>query len=163
MTSNSEHWCTPKNVLDAVSEFNGGEPIGLDPCSNERSIVDARTTWNFDGEVGIDGLAQEWCGHGLVFVNPPYGDELSLWMRKIRLEAANGVEIIALVPSRTDCGWFQLAWRAPAICFWKGRLRFLGAPSSAPFPSALLYFGERVYRFADVFSSNGHVVLGVGR
>lgn len=46
---------------------------------------------------------------------------------------------------------------ADAVCFWRGRLNFIGAPSGAPFPSALVYFGERVHRFIDAFHGVGAI------
>jgi hypothetical protein len=156
MTSTSEHWCTPAVVLDLVRKFNGGQ-IGLDPCSNEGSIVDARIAWT------SGGLEEEWDGHGLVYCNPPYGRSLEYWTSKMSTEARVRVEIIALLPARTDTAWFDSVWTAQALRFWRGRLKFLGASSSAPFPSCLAYWGPRVFRFADVFEKRGHVVLGMGR
>lgn len=143
-------WNTPETVLKHVREFRD---IGLDPCSNATSIVGAVTEWT---EGGLD---HAWGGHGLVFVNPPYGREVSKWADKVTDEALKGVEIIALVPARTDARWFQsLAEVSDGMCFWSGRVKFLGAAASAPFPSALFYFGESVARFLSIFGCVGFTI-----
>ena len=153
-TSDSEHWCTPKNVLDRVREVG---TILLDPCSNENSIVNSKVAYT-----KLDnGLAQEWpADDGLVFVNPPYGRSIKNWTQKMLSESQCGVEIVALLPARPDTAWWQdHVATADAICFWRGRLTFLGAPAPAPFPSALVYWGNRMYRFADVFSDVGWIIV----
>jgi hypothetical protein len=154
LKSDRQDWNTPAEVLDLVRQVG---PIGLDPCWNAAGLV--RAARNLDGAIGCSGLLAPWGGHGLVFINPPYGRELVPWAKKIAAEGAAGVEAIALVPARTDTAWWHdhIA-TADAICFWRGRLTFLGAEAGAPFPSALAYFGERAKRFATVFGPRGWVV-----
>ena len=49
--------------------------------------------------------------------------------------------MVCLVPARTDTKWFAIIWEyARLIIFLQGRLKFVGAESSAPFPSALAIF-----------------------
>ena len=139
-------WNTPHNVLDLVRRF---DRIGLDPCSNADSVVGATAS------VSVGGLELDWSGYGLVYCNPEYGAGIGDWMAK----CATADEAIALVPARTDTAWFKHCWEANAICFWSGRLKFIGAPSCAPFPSALVYWGKRRKRFARVFSAAGRVVF----
>jgi hypothetical protein len=160
LSSQSDEWCTPENVLERVRAF---APIEFDPCSNSQSIVGARwTNAVISTNFNPDGLTLDWLaaatGDGLIYCNPPYS-KISDWISKCDEEALKGCEIIALVPARVDTRWFSKCWMATAICFWRGRLKFLGAPSSAPFPSALVYWGEREGKFCDVFSSSGKVVL----
>lgn len=160
MASAKQDWNTPGCVLDRVRLV---APIALDPCGNENSIVGAWREFRLDR--GEDGLALPWMPHsggGLVFVNPPYSTALKPWMAKCWNEAADGAAIVALVPARTDTGWFGYPWSCQALCFWRSRLRFLGAPSSAPFPSAVALWttdSEMVQRFQGAFSDAGHVVL----
>lgn len=97
---------------------------------------------------------------GLIYVNCPYGRTIGRWTAKCRNEAEEGAEIIALLPARTDTRW----WRdctpprsARAVAFLRGRLRFVGAPAGAPFPSCLVYWGPRKYRFADAFADAGAI------
>ena len=148
-------WNTPESFLDLVRQIGN---IGLDPCSNSESTVDALVSWDKDD----DGLAHSWGTVGLVYVNPPYGRQIGAWVSKCAHEAARGVEVLALVPSRTDTKWFQdHASTAAAVCFMRGRLRFVGADNAAPFPSAVLYWGARVSRFRAVFGAVGLVVPGL--
>ena len=142
-SSDRQDWNTPKEILEMIQRVN---PIGLDPCSNGSSLVSAPVQWDRCS----DGLAQPWSGLGLVFVNPPSGraakGEAGIieWLAKCCYEAAHGVEVVALVPVRTDTRWFQeYGFTAQAVCFWRGRIRFVGGASCAPVPSAVLYWGPR--------------------
>ena len=72
---------------------------------------------------------------------------------------ASPQEAIVLLKARTDTAYFQTAGRhGVMICFIRGRLRYPMQKSSAPFPSALLYFGSDKARFKEVFSHVGEVV-----
>lgn len=70
-----------------------------------------------------------------------------------------GRNVIALLPARVDTKWFRYAWEADALCFWYGRLTFLGAEANAPFPSVFAYWGKHRYRFAAAFADAGKIVL----
>lgn len=159
LTSSRPDWRTPRAVLDLVRRFAGKNGITLDPCSGPGSLVSAEFEWTERD----NGLRREWCLDGLAYVNPPYGRAIQQWVIKCAQEAmlaeGHGGEIIALLPARPDTQWFQYVWDANALCFWRGRLTFEGAPSCAPFPSCIAYWGERHYRFANVFSEVGHIVL----
>jgi site-specific DNA-methyltransferase (adenine-specific) len=151
MSSAKDDWNTPDVVLDIVRRFG---VIDLDPCSNSHSIVEAQS------EHSEDGLGLAWRNYGLAFVNPPYGREIKKWVAKMRTEGEHGAEIIGLVPARPDTAWFSDIWKsARAICFWRGRITFLGAQYPAPFPSALPYWGPNRARFADTFQGHGYVVV----
>lgn len=153
MTSKRSDWNTPGPIVDLVRTLAGGK-IGLDPCSNGSSIVGAKRSWTIDD----DGLAQDWRGNGLVYVNPPYGRQIAPWIEKA--VTSEGAEIVMLIPSRTDTRWFQrLFANADGMCFWAGRLRFIGAKSPAPFPSAVAYMGKRAGEFLHVFGNQGQVVI----
>ncbi len=151
-------WNTPEIIKSVVECFNLGRPVGLDPCSNPNSIIKALR--NMSLEKGDDGLNASWQDYGLVYVNPPYGRAIGPWIDKCAREGAKGgAEIIALVPARVDTRWFQKCWEAQAICFWRGRLKFLGADQSATFPSALVYWGPRKEGFKHLFDGYGRVVF----
>jgi site-specific DNA-methyltransferase (adenine-specific) len=155
-TSNDQTWCTPENVLERVRRVG---PIVLDPCSGSGSIVQAETT--YDGPPGIDGLQENWDRGGIVFVNCPYGRAIGDWVSKCAIEhLEREVEIILLVPARTDTRWWHEAvvGVASSICFWRGRLTFLGAPAGAPFPSAVIYYGQQKEKFRNAFSDVGWIV-----
>ena len=148
-------WRTPESVLLPVRKVLEGE-ILLDPAASadpnhwiaKRNITESE-----------NGLTQSWSDKA--FVNPPYGRVLPKWAKKIAAEAANGYEILALVPARTDTRWFRVFWdTANGICFYHRRIVFVGASSGAPFPSAVVYWGKRKDVFDSVFRAMGPVVTG---
>lgn len=159
-SSGRVEWNTPRCVLDCVTKV---ARVGVDPCWNERSNVEADVPFSIDD--GDDGLAAIWHTHGgLVYVNPPYGQALKQWAPKIIAEAEAGAEIIALLPNSTETVWFRQMFDAcqAAVC-WRGRLTFDGAPAPAFFGSALFYFGQRPYAFVDAFSSRAYAIKCVDR
>lgn len=168
----SEHqdWNTPECVLERV-RFVG--PIALDPCSNAQSIVRARIEYRL--ERGEDGLKLPWDVGGLIFLNPPYDDEIAAFMRRAN---TCGQEVIALVPHRTDTAWYhENISNLAAKCEWRGRLKHMRgvadqrqrdmfgiAPvaaeegdAPAPFPSVVLYWGRRVVNFTAAFAGAGAI------
>jgi len=167
LSSDRMDWRTPRDLLEDVRKV---APIGLDPCGHPDSFVNAKETYYWmDGRIGPlvtnDGLATSWRNKGLVFCNPPYGKELSKWTAKCKKEFGGGLpngsqdQLILLVPSRTDTRWFQDdITDATMTCFLKGRLTFEGAPSCAPFPSLLAYWGQYPEIFAKHFESWGWIV-----
>ena len=71
---------------------------------------------------------------------------------------------IALVNNATETSWFQtIATVASAICFPKGRIRFIdmeGRPSGAPLQGqAILYFGDDSDTFIKYFKKIGVVLV----
>lgn len=163
MSSAKGDWFTPEIVLYLVRELG---PIALDPCTAPFNPTRARSyvTREHDGlrdECDWVALARmDTVGDGgtLIYVNPPYGRGIERWLARCADAGAAGAELIALVPARTDAKWWQShVTTADVVCFWRGRLRFVGAPSSAPFPSALAYWGPRVEKFAHVFEAYGWI------
>lgn len=125
-------WATPDSffaALDAVHRFD------LDAAAD----ADNAKCPEFFSKDGNCGLASSWAGRR-VFCNPPYGREIGHWIDKAIAEAAQAQLIVMLVPARTDTAWWHRAIRTARVQFLRGRLRFKGAPSCAPFPSALLYW-----------------------
>ena len=161
---------TPKVILDLVRKLG---PIGLDPCANvEHQFAERNycgTPPGYLRVVGGDGLQDSWRGFGLVYANPEYGRALGPWTKKAAYEFSSKLpylfpdmendELVLLVPARNDTRWFQEnVLRCDAICFWKGRLRFVGSEASAPFPSCLAYWGPRREKFREIFAPHGWVV-----
>ena len=81
-------------------------------------------------------------GYHLVSYKPGLID----WIRRAHNEAKYGSPSVLLIPARTAEKWFQYAWASECLVFLKGRLKFKGAKSNAPFPSALAIFGYKVTR-----------------
>lgn len=168
-----KNWGTPQKFLDVLYQFDS---VGLDPCSNEHSIVKAREHWTeytqtFEDKTIENKLPEEtfiwpWGGRGLVYCNPPYGKESDVFFEKMAKEGALGTEIIALVPGRTDVKrWHEKgATTADAECKWKGRISFIDpitheVKPGTKFPSIVLYWGLRIRRFKQVFEKYGDVKI----
>jgi hypothetical protein len=72
-------------------------------------------------------------------MNPPYGREIGVWMKKAYEESLGSALVVCLVPARTDTAWFHsFVTKASQVQFLKGRLKFGGQKNSAPFPSAVI-------------------------
>ena len=152
-------------------------PMDRNPCGVTTTIsVGHRQTWT--GPAGgvmattcesRGGLVEDWGGQGLVYCNPPYGRAIPAWASKMAAEGGTGTEIVSLLPARTDTQWWHAyVATAQVVAFWRGRLRFVdpqaGQPAavwsqaagrmvgaSAPFPSAIAYWGPRVTAFRNAF------------
>src|SRR3954465_2308211 len=80
-SSRSEDWATPWELFD---ELNREFHFSLDPCA---TVLNAKCPSFFSKTT--DGLRQDWSGER-VFMNPPYGKRIGLWMQKARMEALKG-------------------------------------------------------------------------
>lgn len=140
--SDSQEWYTPSTLLDDVLSRLGMDAFDLDPCSPRHG---GPVPANHHYTRADDGLAQPW--YGTVFCNPPYGREIAAWADKATREAATGAQVIMLVPARTDTKWWHSLMAAGGVPeFLPGRIRFErdGQPADpAPFPSALIWIGDR--------------------
>lgn len=187
-SSDSEHWCTPPEVLAPVRSFS---PIRFDPFSNGGSLVRALEAM----APPADSLTMHWPTDGTIWCNPPYGRALGRCAAKIAEQAARGAELLTLVPARTDTQWWRLLG-ALCWCAWEGRITFLEdaaawrrrvaeqrgltraqvaalkprrevgglvASDPAPFAAALCYHGHRPAEFAAHFAPFGQVYFAVGQ
>lgn len=73
-------------------------------------------------------------------MNPPYGRTIGHWVKKAYDESRKGATVVCLLPSRTDTAWWHDYAMHGDVIFLRGRLKFGGAKSGAPFPSALVTF-----------------------
>jgi hypothetical protein len=139
-TSRSDRWFTPPDLLADIEAFLGAGY--LDPCPAM-----------LPGQKIQSGLWMPW--RGRVYVNPPYGRAIGPWIIKAMTDPVD--ELLILVPARTETGWFQSLYDWP-VCFLRGRLKFSGVRDNAPFPSALVYRGERREAFYSAFTTRGVIV-----
>ena len=78
-------------------------------------------------------------GGEIVFMNCPYGREISKWVEKAYNENKKGTLVVCLLPARTDTNWFhKYIYNQHEIRFIKGRLKFNDGKQAAPFPSMLV-------------------------
>lgn len=129
-------WATPAEWFSYLDlEFG----FTLDPCCVKETAKCARFYTPEE-----DGLVQPWRDER-VFMNPPYGRELGLWMRKAYEEARdNGALVVCFVPARVDTEWWHRYAVKGEVRFPKGRVKFAGAEHAAPFPVAIVVFRPRL-------------------
>ena len=137
--SQSTEWETPPDLFDALDRrFH----FSLDVCATSENAKCASYY-----TVDDDALSQPWTGN--VWCNPPYARSVSTFLEKARTELDTKQCDVAvfLLPARTDTRWFhRYVWDTSAhhprtgvsVEFLSGRLRFVGAASSAPFPSMIV-------------------------
>ena len=127
-------FATPQDFYDKLdAEFR----FTLDPCCVPETAKCEKFYTPED-----DGLSQDWAGER-VFMNPPYGRAIKLWMKKAAEEAQRGTLVVCLVPARTDTAWWHDYAMQGEIRFIRGRLKFGNAKNNAPFPSAVVVFGYK--------------------
>ena len=149
--SKSAEWTTPQLIIEKTIQLL--DEIDLDPCSNpDFPNVPARNHFRKKD----DALSKKW--HGKIYMNPPYGGEIKDWINYLceQYEKGNIQEAIALVPSRTDTLWFRRL-KNYRRCFIWGRLKFGDSGNSAPFPSMIVYLGNNLNKFAEIFSNIGDI------
>lgn len=132
-SSKSDLWSTPQELFD---ELNAEFGFTLDTCALPENAKCARY---YTPE--INGLVQKW--EGVCWCNPPYGRQIGKWVQKA---ATTNALVVMLLPARTDTKWFHdyiYHKSNVAVRFIRGRLKFGGAQSSAPFPSMVVIFNGR--------------------
>lgn len=131
-------WCTPRWITEAVGSFD------LDPCSNERSTVQATYAYLLErGENGLKLLTSKWMDprSPRVWVNPPYSDVMP-WVRAF--QHTRFTFLLKLDPSTK---WFaSLYEHTELILIPRKRVQFVPPPEvpteraiAQQFPHALFY------------------------
>lgn len=145
-SSESGTWSTPRPFFAQLDrEFH----FTLDVCAMPETALcphyytpplgmDYECLW--PGRAECDAFAHEW--RGLCWMNPPYGREIGVWVAQAFHAAQAGhATVVCLLPSRTDTAWWHdFVMRASEVRLVRGRLKFGGATSGAPFPSAVVVF-----------------------
>lgn len=144
LSSNTPEWKTPRDLFEHLDKLYG---FTLDAAATDENAL-CKTYFTKEN----DGLLQSWADH-TVFVNPPYGRSYNeRWSRKIAEEGKKTV-VVALLPARTGSKWFQdNILTCSTLIFLKGRVKFVGAQSGAPFDSCIAEWvpydtGPQVIRF----------------
>lgn len=131
LKSKTQSWSTPLDLYQKLdNEFHFDD---FDPCP-------------LNDDPSVDGLQLNWAD--CTFVNPPYNRLKSTkkngigWVEKAHIEAQKGKKIVMLIPARTDTTWFHdiIVKNNYKTRFIKGRLKFGGSKTSAPFPSMIVIF-----------------------
>lgn len=137
LSSQSSEWETPSDLFEALDDIFH---FDLDVCATAENAKCKRYFTKAD-----NGLEQEWTG--TCWMNPPYGREISAWVRKAFYQAKRGKTIVALLPARTDTKWWHDYCVSHEIIFLKGRVKFLQSKKqsfNAPFANAIVVFRPRI-------------------
>lgn len=130
-SSKTDMWATPQPLFDSLDREFG---FDLDVCAIPENAKTARFY-----TPDQDGLTLPW--NGVVWCNPPYGRQIGKWVERASLFRSLGSTIVMLLPARTDTKWFhEYIYGHAEIRFLRGRLRFGGVSSPAPFPSMIVVF-----------------------
>lgn len=126
-------WETPPVFFAELDkEFN----FTLDVCASDENTKVPQHYFT----VKEDGLTQDW-SKDVCWMNPPYGREIIKWVEKAYQESLKGATVVCLLPSRTDTKWYhEYVTKAKEVRFLRGRIKFVGAANSAPFPSCIVVF-----------------------
>jgi len=137
-SSAKSDWCTPPELFHALDEeFNFTCDVAADDTNALCPVYHTKET---------SALEAKW--DGVCYCNPPYGRDIGLWVEKALIEAMAGrATTVMLLPARTDTRWFHAyiwPFRQVEVRFIKSRLKFVGAKSSAPFPSMVVIFRTNI-------------------
>lgn len=136
-SSKSDEWGTDDAFYSKLHKIFS---FTLDPCASDENHK-CQKYYTMES----NGLAQDWGGEN-VFVNNPYSSTKD-WTRKCAEEARKpNTTVVQLIPSRTDTKYSQdIAFpNSRAVLFVKGRLKFGGAKTSAPFPSMVVIYSDEI-------------------
>lgn len=147
VSSKSNEWATPDNLFN---ELDRTFSFTLDPCSTDQNAK-CKKHYTIDD----DGLSKSWQNE-VVFMNPPYGGHTRDWLQKAEDERHNGAVTVCLIVSATDrTYWHDIIDKsADEIWFMRGRVKFGGKKTTAPFASAVVIFRpnsqRRIVKFVDL-------------
>lgn len=152
-------WHTPPEFLERARAVLG--VFDLDPASTFAAQRNVKAAKFFTKKE--DGLKQQW--QGRVWLNPPYAQPLiDEFVNKLLSELMVGAtSAIMLTHNYTDTKWFQAsAAIADAICFTRGRVRFISPDGEIAAPTqgqAFHYFGTDRESFFREFKDIGFVTV----
>lgn len=131
----NSRWETPPEVFEPL---NARFKFTLDVCALPENAKCARFYTPLE-----DGLKQPWTG--VCWMNPPYGREIHLWVKKAYEAAQSGATVVALLPARVGPRWWRDWVDGKAeVEIWKGRIRYIGAKDPAPFDNVIAIYWPRV-------------------
>jgi phage N-6-adenine-methyltransferase len=153
-STGKDDWATPPELFDSLhAEFG----FVLDAAATSANAK-CRAYFGPDHRVPEhrDALGLDWsvyARYGGIWINPPYSRGLQGKFIAKAAEAArdDGATVVMLLPARPDTKAFHdHIWDREhhrprpgvQVRFIKGRVRFVGAPASAPFPSMIVVFGS---------------------
>jgi ParB family chromosome partitioning protein len=168
----SNEWYTPSKYIEAARAVMGS--IDLDPASCELANMTVKAAKYYTKEQ--NGLAQDW--HGRVWLNPPWGKDMSQvnerrsviarWTDKLiaEYEQGNVEQATILIPSSVHTSWFHALIQSFPCCFTSERIHFIrpfdDKRQSNLFGNVLFYIGPNIASFVDTFTEFGAVITPDG-
>ena len=153
--SGENEWYTPARFVESARVVMGS--IDLDPASSKLAQKTVKAAKYYTADT--DGLDDKHIWTGNVWMNPPYeAGYIDKFITK--MDESDVMASIVLVNNSTDTGWFEtLTKKASAICFPKGRIKFIdknGKASGAPLQGqAIVYRGQCPDDFVSEFLQYG--------
>lgn len=145
----NDRWSTPESVFGPLNdEFD----FDMDACAEDWNRKCYRYLSPDD-----DALSHRW--FGTVWMNPPYGREIELWIRKAFEESRRGATVVCLVPARTDTSWWHDYCVKGEIRFVRGRIHFTdhsGKSGRPRFGSAVVIFRPEIHNQSVQATAKGH-------
>ena len=142
-SSRRQDWETPRRFFAIVSAAVGG--FGFDAAARSDNSL-APAGFFFDrGDDALAGEAGTWAtaaDGSNIWLNPPYGRNISKFVARAAAEREAGANIALLIPARTDTKYFHdHLYRRDGIeiLYLRGRLKFGESKTGAPFPSMLCF------------------------
>ena len=165
-TANRGDWETPDDLYNKLDQEFGFQ---LDVCAWDWNAKAPAWLTPLDDSLSLDWgwvCSHVLRANPVMWMNPPYGREIIKWVGKAFRESRKPIlkprdvgrysmyqgpksgtitdqkaTVVCLLPARTDTKWWHdYVMKAWEIRLVRGRLKFKGAPTSAPFPSAIVIF-----------------------
>lgn len=143
-SSGKDDWETPDDLFNRLdSQYH----FILDAAANRLNTK--CSVWYGPGGERENALVVAWpLDRGNIWLNPPYSRGLQTKfvqkaLRECYLQGDNSNNhVVCLLPARTDTKLFhETILNSPAkVEFLKGRVKFKGGKSAAPFPSMIVVF-----------------------
>lgn len=152
-SNKSDEYETPDLLFEKLHTLMN---FSLDPAASDLShVLDNYYT------IEDDGLSKSWDNERW-FINPPYS-KAKAWLGRAADEFISGnSDGVLLVPARTETVyWHDNIWPiAHYVLFLRGRLKFVnktlpsygngGKPSSAPYPSAVIFYTHHYFTILEI-------------
>jgi site-specific DNA-methyltransferase (adenine-specific) len=140
LSTGKDDWETPDALFQ---RYDADYKFDLDAAANETNHK--CDVWLGPGGIAEDALTVDWLDYaaGSVWLNPPYSRGLQSRFVEKAASYSGELIVVCLLPSRTDTVMFHkyvYENHHAEVTFLKGRVRFKGAPASAPFPSMIVVF-----------------------
>ncbi len=130
--SNKIEYSTPPKIVEPlIKEFN----ITKDVCASSKNHK-LPDYWTKED----DALTKTWNGN--CWMNPPFGRQISKWVRKAYSESGNGTQV-CLIPVRSNTKWWAEVSPNSEIRFINGEVNFNNEPRGLWLPMCIIIFGEQ--------------------